>query len=166
MVRLFACLLVVLPGIAFAATAAPAVAARAWLVADLTSGHLLTAQKADERFEPASLTKLMTAYVVFAALREKKISLTQQVPVSTHAWRAPGAKMFVDPKKPVTVDELVRGMVVQSGNDACIALAEAVAGTEEGFVRLMNREAVRLGMANSRFMNVSGLPDAQHYSTA
>jgi D-alanyl-D-alanine carboxypeptidase (penicillin-binding protein 5/6) len=166
MVRLFACLLVVLPGIAFAATAAPAVAARAWLVADLTSGHVLTAQKADERFEPASLTKLMTAYVVFAALREKKLTLPQQVPISVHAWRTPGAKMFVDPKKPVTVDELIRGMVVQSGNDACVALAEAVAGSEAAFVQIMNREAVRLGMKNSRFMNASGLPDAQHYSTA
>jgi D-alanyl-D-alanine carboxypeptidase (penicillin-binding protein 5/6) len=166
MVRLFAFLGLVWSSVAFAATPPPALAARAWLVADLTSGHVLTARKADERFEPASLTKLMTAYVVFDALREKKLSLTQQVPISTHAWRAPGAKMFVDPKKPVTVDELIHGMVVQSANDASIALAEAVAGTEEAFVQLMNREVTRLGLANSRFMNASGLPDAQHYSTA
>lgn len=166
MVRFLPFLLLLLPSVASAITAPPAVAARAWLVADLTSGHVLTAQKADERFEPASLTKLMTAYVVFAALREKKLALTQQVPISLQAWRTPGAKMFVDPKKPVTVDELIRGMVVQSGNDACVALAEAVAGTEEAFVRLMNREAARLGMKNSRFMNASGLPDARHYSTA
>jgi len=166
MVRLFALLWLVWPSVAFAATPPPALAARAWLVADLTSGHVLTARKADERFEPASLTKLMTAYVVFDALREKKLSLTQQVPISTRAWRAPGAKMFVDPKKPVTVDELIHGMVVQSANDASIALAEAVAGSEPAFVQLMNREATRLGLANSRFMNASGLPDAQHYSTA
>ena len=144
----------------------PAVAGKAWIVGDLTSGQLLTAHKADERFEPASLTKLMSAYVVFAALRDRKLILTQQVPVSRRAWRAPGARMFIDPKKPVTVDELIRGMVVQSGNDACIALAEAIAGTEEAFVRIMNREAERLGMKNSHFMNASGLPDAQHYSTA
>ena len=166
MVRLVAFLLLVFPGVVSAATPPPSVAARAWLVADLTSGHVLMARKADERFEPASLTKLMTAYVVFGALREKKISLTQRVPVSTHAWRAPGAKMFVDPKRPVTVDELIHGMVVQSANDASIALAEAIAGTEDGFVALMNREAERLGMADSRFVNASGLPDAQLYSTA
>ena len=166
MARLFALLLSVFSSVAFAAPPPPSIAARAWLVADLTSGHVLTARKADERFEPASLTKLMTAYVVFDALREKKIALPQQVRISTHAWRAPGAKMFVDPKKPVTVDELIRGMVVQSANDASIALAEAVAGTEDGFVQLMNREAARLGLKNSRFMNASGLPDAQHYSTA
>ena len=149
-----------------AAPRAPSVAGRAWIVGDLTSGQILTAQKADERFEPASLTKLMTAYIVFGALREKKLSLTQQVPISQRAWRAAGARMFVDPKKPVTVDELIRGMVVQSGNDACIALAEAVAGTEPAFVQLMNREAARLGLKDSNFMNASGLPDAKHYSTA
>jgi D-alanyl-D-alanine carboxypeptidase (penicillin-binding protein 5/6) len=144
----------------------PAIAGRAWIVADITSGQVLTAQKADERFEPASLTKLLTAYVVFTALRERKIALTQQVPVSQRAWRTPGSRMFVDPRKPVTVDELIRGMVVQSGNDACIALAEAIAGSEPAFVEIMNREAARLGMKNSNFRNVSGLPDAQQYSTA
>jgi D-alanyl-D-alanine carboxypeptidase (penicillin-binding protein 5/6) len=144
----------------------PAVAARAWLIGDLSSNQLLASEKADERVEPASLTKLMTAYLVFSALRDKKLSLEQQVSVSERASRAPGSRMFIQSGKPVNVDELIRGMEVQSGNDACIALAEAVAGTEEAFVRMMNREAERLGMKNTHFMNASGLPDAQHYSTA
>src|SRR5881394_1920525 len=108
----------------------------------------------------------MTAYVVFGALREKKLSLGQQVPVSVRAWKAPGSRMFIEPRKPVTVDELIRGMEVQSGNDACVALAEAVAGSEEVFAQLMNKEAERLGMKDSHFMNATGLPDARHYSTA
>ena len=136
------------------------------MVGDLTSDQVLVAEKADERIEPASLTKLMTAYLVFAALRDRKLTLEQPVAVSTRAWRAPGSRMFIEPRRPVTVDELIKGMEVQSGNDACIALAEAVAGSEEVFVQLMNREAARLGMANSHFMNATGLPDAQHYSTA
>ena len=119
-----------------------------------------------ERFEPASLTKLMTAYLVFAALRDKKLSLESRVNVSERAWKAPGSRMFIDPRRPVTVEELIRGVVVQSGNDACIALAEAVAGAEEAFVQLMNREAGRLGMKDTRYMNASGLPDPQHYTTA
>jgi len=127
---------------------------------------VLVAEKADERMEPASLTKLMTAYLVFSALRDKKLALEQPVPVSAHAWRAPGSRMFIDPRKPVTVDELIKGMEVQSGNDACIALAEALAGSEEAFAQLMNREADRLGMKDTHFMNATGLPDAQHYSTA
>ena len=144
----------------------PAVVGKAWMLADLTSGRILAAENADERFEPASLTKLMTAYVVFAALKEKKIALEQQVTVSERTRRVPGSRMFVDPKKPVSVDELIRGMVVQSGNDACIALAELIAGGEEAFAALMNKEAARLGMKNTKFMNSSGLPDPQHYSTA
>jgi serine-type D-Ala-D-Ala carboxypeptidase (penicillin-binding protein 5/6) len=149
-----------------AAPPTPRVIGRAWIVGDLTSGQLLLAERADERVEPASLTKLLTAYLVFAALRDKKLSLEQQVTVSPRAWRAPGSRMFIEPRKPVTVDELIKGMEVQSGNDACIALAEAVAGSEELFVQLMNREAARLGMANSHFVNATGLPDTQHYSTA
>jgi D-alanyl-D-alanine carboxypeptidase (penicillin-binding protein 5/6) len=132
----------------------------------LTSGQVLVAEKADERIEPASLTKLMTAYLVFAALRDKKLTLEQTVSVSTRAWRAPGSRMFIEPRRPVSVDELIKGMEVQSGNDATIALAEAAAGTEEIFVQLMNREAERLGLKNTHFMNSTGLPDAQHYSTA
>ena len=149
-----------------AAPQPPALIGRTWLVADLSSNQVLAAEKPDERVEPASLTKLMTAYLVFAALRDRKLTLEQQVNVSERAWRAPGSRMFIQPGRPVIVDELIRGMEVQSGNDACIALAEAVAGTEDVFVQMMNREAARLGMKNSRFMNASGLPDARHYSTA
>lgn len=146
--------------------APPSVIGKSWIIGDLSSGQILAGQKPDERFEPASLTKLMTAYVIFAALRDRKLSLEQQVNVSVRAWKAPGSRMFIEPRRPVSVEELIRGMVVQSGNDACIALAEAVAGSEEVFVQLMNREAARLGMKNTKFMNAAGLPDAQHYSTA
>ena len=144
----------------------PSVIGKAWLVIDVTSQQVLAAERADERFEPASLTKLMTAYLVFAALKENKLTPERAVLVSEKAGRAAGSRMYIEPNRPVTVDELIRGMVVQSGNDACIALAEAVAGSEEVFAQLMNREAVRLGMKSSRFANASGLPDAQHYSTA
>jgi serine-type D-Ala-D-Ala carboxypeptidase (penicillin-binding protein 5/6) len=149
-----------------AATPPPPIVGRSWMVGDLSSGQVLAAQKADERIEPASLTKLMTAYLVFGALREKKISPDLTVQVSERAWKAPGSRMFVQPRLPVSVDLLIRGMVVQSGNDACIALAETVAGSEEAFVQVMNKESARLGMKNTRFMNSTGLPDAQHYSTA
>lgn len=140
--------------------------ARAYVLADITSGQLIASDQADERVEPASLTKLMTAYLVFQALRDGKIKLDQAVPVSEKAWKVGGSKMFIEPRKPVVVDALIRGMIVQSGNDACIALAELIAGSEDAFAQLMNREAKRLGMVNSQFMNASGLPDAQHYSSA
>ena len=166
MLRTLVAILVSLAGPLALAQQPPAVIARAWVLADLSSGQILAAEKPDERFEPASLTKLMTAYVVFGALKEKKLALDQQVTVSERARRAPGSRMFVDPRKPVSVDELIRGMVVQSGNDACIALAELVAGGEDAFAGLMNREAARLGMKNTKFMNSPGLPDPQHYSTA
>jgi D-alanyl-D-alanine carboxypeptidase (penicillin-binding protein 5/6) len=162
-------LLIVLLACGFAHAAAPqppSVIGRSWVVVDLSSNQVLAAQKAEERVEPASLTKIMTAYLVFQALRDKKLSLGQQVKVSERAWRAPGSRMFIRVGTQVAVDDLIRGMVVQSGNDACIALAEAVAGNEEVFVQMMNREAARLGMKNTRFMNSTGLPDAQHYSTA
>jgi len=165
--RILLALILASASIAFgAAPPPPALIGKAWVLADLSSGQTLAAQKADERFEPASLTKLMTAYVVFAAMRDKKLSAGQQVAVSNRATRAPGSKMFIEPRRPVTVDELIRGMVVQSGNDASLALAEAVAGSEDAFVRLMNKTAERLGMKGSRFMNASGLPDPQHYTTA
>ena len=144
----------------------PSVAARAWLLMDVSSGQTLDANNADERVEPASLTKLMTAYLVFSALQEKRLTLEQQVPVSEKAWKAGGSRMFIQPRLPVTVGELIQGMIVQSGNDACIALAEAVAGSEETFAALMNKEAKRLGMANTSFTNSSGLPDPKHYTTA
>jgi D-alanyl-D-alanine carboxypeptidase (penicillin-binding protein 5/6) len=149
-----------------AAPPPPAVIGKSWVVADLSSGQTLAAHKADERYEPASLTKLMTAYVVFSALRDKKIAAGQQVSASSRATRVAGSKMFIDPRRPASVDELIRGMVVQSGNDACIALAETIAGSEEAFVQLMNKEAGRLGMKGTRFRNASGLPDPQHYTTA
>ncbi|MCW5624782.1 MAG: D-alanyl-D-alanine carboxypeptidase [Burkholderiales bacterium] len=146
--------------------APPALAARSWLLIDWQSRQVLAERNADERMEPASLTKLMTAYLVFDAIKQKRLTLTQTVPVSMQAYKAEGSRMFIDPKQPVTVDELLRGMIVQSGNDATIALAEAVAGSEGSFADLMNKQAARMGLANSHFMNASGLPDPQHYSTA
>ena len=145
---------------------APTVAAKAWLLLDVSSGQLIASQAANDRFEPASLTKLMTAYIAFAAIKNKQLTLTQAIPVSEKAWRAQGSRMFIDPKNPVTVEELLRGMIVQSGNDACIALSEAIAGSEESFAHLMNKEAARLGMKNTHFTNSNGLPDPQHYSSA
>jgi len=144
----------------------PTVAARAWLLVDATSGQPIAGRNPEERIEPASLTKLMTAYVVFAALRDKSLSLNKAVRVSERAWRAPGSRMFVVPGSLVTVEELLRGMIVQSGNDACLTLAEAVAGSEDAFVERMNREAQRLGLKGTHFANSSGLPDPGHYSTA
>jgi len=145
---------------------APSPAAAAWLVTDVTSGQTLGAQNADERRDPASLTKLMTAYLVFGALRAKTIVPSQMVAVSERAWKAEGSRMFIQPRRAVSVDELLRGMIVQSGNDASIALAELVGGSEEAFVQKMNAEAARLGMSNTRFTNVTGLAHPQHYSTA
>ncbi len=155
-----------MPARAVEAPAPPPIAARSWLLLDPASGQMLASQSPDERLEPASLTKLMTAYVVFVALRDKKIRLDQAVNVSPKAWKTGGSRMFIDPKKPVIVEDLIRGMIVQSGNDACVALAEAVAGSEEVFVELMNREAARLGMKGTSFMNSTGLPDPKHYTTA
>jgi D-alanyl-D-alanine carboxypeptidase (penicillin-binding protein 5/6) len=166
MIRLLAFLLL-LPALALAEVPPPpAIAAKAWLLYDFTSARVIASEKQDERFEPASLTKLMTAYLAFSALKQKTLTPEQAVPVSERAWKAAGARMFIEPNKPVSVDELLRGMIVQSGNDACIALAEAMAGSEEAFARTMNREAQRLGMKNTNFMNASGLPDSKHYSTA
>lgn len=144
----------------------PSIDAKAWLLLDMSSNQVLAAHDADERVEPASLTKTMTAYLVFAALRDKKLALDQQVSVSVHAWKAPGSRMFIQPGMPVTVDQLIRGMEIASGNDAATALAEAVAGTEDVFVQMMNREAQQLGMSHTHFMNATGLPDPQHYTTA
>ena len=145
---------------------APAVAAKSYLLLDFHSQQALASRNSGERGEPASLTKLMTAYLTFAAIKQKRIQPAQTVPVSERAWKAEGSRMFIEPRKPVTVDELMRGMIVQSGNDACIALAELIAGSEETFAQQMNREAQRLGMKNTHFVNSTGLPDPQHYSTA
>jgi serine-type D-Ala-D-Ala carboxypeptidase (penicillin-binding protein 5/6) len=149
-----------------AAVPAPALAAGSYLLLDALSGQTLAAVNAGEKRDPASLTKLMTAYIVFDALRAKTIAPAQMINVSQKAWRAEGSRMFVEPRKAVSVDELMRGMIVQSGNDASIALAELTAGSEQAFVERMNREAARLGLAGTRFVNVTGLSDPQHYSTA
>lgn len=145
---------------------APAIAARAYVLLDPQSDQMLIAQSATDRYEPASLTKVMTAYLAFAAVRDKKLTLTQTLPVSEKAWRAEGSRMFIDPKRPASVDDLLRGMIVQSGNDASIALAEGIAGSEEIFAQLMNKQAQRLGLKNTSFVNATGLPHPQHYSTA
>lgn len=147
------------------AVPAPTIAAKAWIVMDVNSGQTLAASNPDMKVEPASLTKIMTAYVVFNALDEKRLTLEQTVPVSEHAWRTGGSRMFIEPRKPVTVDELNQGMIVQSGNDASVALAEAVGGSEGAFASLMNQEAERLGMRNTHFMNATGLPDPQHMTS-
>ncbi len=144
----------------------PALAAKSWLLLDLGSNQVLTAEKPDDRLEPASLTKLMTAYLTFAAIHKKTLALDQPLPVSEKAWRTGGSKMFIRVDTQVPVEDLIKGMIVQSGNDACVTLAEGIAGSEENFAQMMNREAQRLGMTNSHFTNSTGLPDANHYTTA
>jgi D-alanyl-D-alanine carboxypeptidase (penicillin-binding protein 5/6) len=144
----------------------PDIAARAFLLMDFQSGQVLQSVKPDERVEPASLTKLMTAYLTFTALKQGRLKPGQTLPVSEKAWRSEGSRMFVQLNSQVAVEDLMKGMIVQSGNDACVTLAEGIAGSEEAFVELMNREALRLGMRNTHFTNATGLPHAQHYSTA
>ena len=151
---------------ASAALPAPGIAAQSYFLLDTLSGQTLAAGNSVEKRDPASLTKLMTAYVVFGALRSKAIVPSQMVTVSQRAWRAEGSRMFIEPRKAVSVDELIRGMIVQSGNDASVALAELVAGSEEVFVEKMNRESTRLGLAATHFVNATGISDPQHYSTA
>ena len=148
------------------AIAPPAITAQAYVLLDVASGQVIVAQNGDARRDPASLTKLMTAYLVFAALRDKAITPSQMVKVSEAAWRAEGSRMFIEPRKAVSVDELLRGMIVQSGNDASIALAELVAGSEAAFAERMNAELKRLGLANSQFLNATGLSQPQHYASA
>lgn len=144
----------------------PDVAARSYFLKDFYSNQTLASKAADDRVEPASLTKLMTAYLTFKAIKQGTIKIDQVIPVSEKAWRAEGSRMFIDLKTPVTVNELIQGMIIQSGNDACIALAEAIAGSEDVFAQMMNREAQRLGMKGTHFMNSTGLPHPQHYTTA
>jgi D-alanyl-D-alanine carboxypeptidase (penicillin-binding protein 5/6) len=147
---------------------APQIAAKSWLLLDATSGQVIAAQDPNLRIEPASLTKIMTAYVVFEALRDKKLALNTMVNVSPRAWKvdSSSSKMFIDPATPVSVNDLLHGLMVQSGNDAAVALAEAVAGDEGTFVVLMNREAQRMGLKNTRFANPHGLPSPDNFSTA
>ncbi|MBX3702842.1 MAG: D-alanyl-D-alanine carboxypeptidase [Steroidobacteraceae bacterium] len=143
----------------------PAPAATAWILVDQASGAVLASREAEARVEPASLTKLMTAYAVFHALRDGKLKLDTEVPISERAWRAEGSRTFLDVGTRVPVEVLVQGMIVQSGNDATIALAEAVGGTEETFAALMNQYAERLGMRASHFQNSTGLPGPDHRMT-
>jgi D-alanyl-D-alanine carboxypeptidase (penicillin-binding protein 5/6) len=145
---------------------APEVAAKAYLLMDVTSGQVLASLSPDQSVEPASLTKLMTAYIVFDALKAGKISLTQTFGVSERAWKMPGSRMFIDPKMQVPVEDLIKGMIVQSGNDATVALAEGVAGSVERFVELMNAQAKALGMNSTGYRNTEGLTEAGHTTTA
>jgi D-alanyl-D-alanine carboxypeptidase (penicillin-binding protein 5/6) len=144
----------------------PPVDARGYILVDFHTGKVLAAQNADARLEPASLTKLMTAYIVFSELAAGKLKLDEPVNVSEHAWRSEGSRTFIELGKPVSVELLILGMIVQSGNDATIALAERIGGTEETFVQLMNSNAQRLGMVGTHFENSSGLPSPNHYTTA
>jgi len=144
----------------------PSLAVKSYMVQDFNSGHVIASQNAKMRVEPASLTKIMTAYLSFKALKNGHLQLSQTLPVSEKAWKVEGSKMFIEPNKPVTVDELLYGMIVVSGNDASIALAEGIASSEEFFADMMNKEAQRLGMKNTHYVNATGLPDPQHYTTA
>ena len=149
-----------------AAPQAPEVAARAYLLLDLTANQILASKDLDMPVEPASLTKLMSAYLVFDALKSKKIDMKQTFSVSERAWKMPGSRMFIDPKMKVPVEDLIKGMIVQSGNDATMVLAEGVAGTVERFVELMNDQAKVLGMKNTSYKNPEGLTEAGHITTA
>lgn len=145
---------------------APEIAAKAYLLMDVTANQVLAAKDPDMAVEPASLTKLMTAYLVFDALKNRKIDIKQTLPVSERAWKMPGSRMFIDPKMKVPVEDLIKGMIVQSGNDATVALAEGVAGSVERFVQLMNDQAVFLGMQNTQYKNPEGLTAPGHSTTA
>jgi D-alanyl-D-alanine carboxypeptidase (penicillin-binding protein 5/6) len=149
-----------------AAPQAPEVAARAYLLLDFTANQILASKDLDMPVEPASLTKLMSAYLVFDALKSKKIDMKQTFSVSERAWKMPGSRMFIDPKMKVPVEDLIKGMIVQSGNDATMVLAEGVAGTVERFVELMNDQAKVLGMKNTSYKNPEGLTEAGHITTA
>jgi D-alanyl-D-alanine carboxypeptidase (penicillin-binding protein 5/6) len=172
MKKIFALLLLLISCTAMAAPAdlpmepPPKLSAKAWLLLDMQSGQVLVEHNADQRIEPASLTKLMSAYLTFAALHRGQIKLTDSLTVSEKASKAEGSRMFVEPNKQVSVADLLRGMIVQSGNDATMVLADAVGRSEAGFVEMMNKQAQRLGMSNTHFANPTGLPDAQNYSTA
>ncbi len=145
---------------------APEVAARSYLLVDVTANQILAAKDIDTPVEPASLTKLMTAYLVFDALKSKKVDLKQTFPVSERAWKMPGSRMFIDPKMQVPVEDLVKGMIVQSGNDATMALAEGVGGSVERFVQMMNDQAKALGMKSTGYKNPEGLTQSGHTTTA
>ena len=164
---LFSFCLLFLLSTAWAQTpAAPEIAARSYMLLDLTAHQVLAQKDIDAPVEPASLTKLMTAYLVFDALRAKKLDLKQLLPVSERAWKMPGSRMFIDPKMQVPVEDLLKGMIVQSGNDATVALAEAVGGSVERFVQMMNEQAGRLGLKATVYKNPEGLTATGHLTTA
>jgi D-alanyl-D-alanine carboxypeptidase (penicillin-binding protein 5/6) len=145
--------------------APPSVAASGYLLIDMDSDTVLARKDAEQRLEPASLTKIMTAYAVFRELNEGSVKLTDEVLISEKAWKTPGSRMFIEVNKRVSVEELLKGMIIQSGNDASVALAEHVAGSEEAFANLMNEHARRLGMTSTHFVNATGLPDPDHYTS-
>ena len=164
---LFAALSLILAALSHAqAPQPPEIAARAYLLVDVSASQVLAQKEADTPVEPASLTKLMTAYLVFDALRQKKISLQQTFSVSPKAWKMEGSRMFIYPKMQVPVEDLLKGMIVQSGNDATMALAEGVGGTSEHFVEMMNAQAKALGMNNTAYKNPEGLTETGHTTTA
>lgn len=146
--------------------AAPSLGANSYILMDFNSRDVLVESNPDMRVEPASITKVMTSYVVFHELREGNIQLSDTVNISENAWRTGGSRMFIEPRMEVTVEQLIKGMVIQSGNDASVALAEHLAGSEEAFAGLMNHYAEQLGMSGSHFMNSTGLPHEDHYTTA
>lgn len=168
----FACIALVLvsalpPAFAqISAPSAPSLGARGYLLIDFNSGQVLASKNPDERLDPASITKLMTAYAVFRAIKSGQIGLDDEVLVSEKAWRTPGSRMFIEVGTRVPVKDLLPGMIVQSGNDASVALAEYVAGTEESFAQVMNQLAAELGMTNTNYRNSTGLPDEDHYTSA
>lgn len=141
-------------------------AAKSWVLLDFQSGQLLNVQDGDKRIEPASLTKLMTAYLTFKAIKEGRLKLDQMLTVSMRGYKVGGSTMFLEPNTPASVDNLIKGMIVVSGNDACVTLAEGIAGSEEIFAQMMTQEAKRLGMKGTHFTNSAGMPDDAHYTTA
>ena len=146
--------------------AAPSINATSYLIMDVNSGRILAEKDIDLRVEPASLTKMMTTYIVANEIYEGNIGLEDMVRVSEKAWRMEGSRMFIEVNKEVSVEDLLKGVIIQSGNDASVALAEYIAGTEDVFAELMNQYAAKLGMNNTHFTNSSGLPDDNHYTTA
>ena len=144
----------------------PSTGARAFIVQDFNSNRIIAEKDSDKSVEPASITKLMTAYSVFKELQSGNISLSDMVVISEKAWRTPGSRMFIEVGKQVSVEDLLQGMIIQSGNDATVALAEYIAGSEDTFAALMNRHGEEIGLTGSHFMNASGLPDTEHYMTA
>ncbi|MBV2133689.1 D-alanyl-D-alanine carboxypeptidase [Pseudomonas sp. MAP12] len=168
--RLFLLVLFAATPVAWAAEqvvpAAPQLAAKAYVLMDADSGRVLVEQVSDERLPPASLTKLMTAYIATLEIRKGQISEKDQVTISEHAWRTGGSRMFVQVGTQVALGDLLHGIIIQSGNDASVAVAEHIAGSEDAFADLMNTTAQRLGMTNSHFMNATGLPHPEHYSSA